>query len=361
MPLRRALAVGVLASAAHAFAPALAPGRGFHKSHRHAALGRGQGEWMQTDDAAVVVREDSLRIPGLEGKPRRPADIRALQKLPSSLELKMQLTPELFRALDTDRSGSVDAGELKAIFSSIFVPDEMDEFGVAITADVLFQRADLDGNGRIDYAEYERLLNMQRNGDEAGGNVYVRWALRAGLLKKDSPLTDGEASILVGNKGFDPLGFATSLKTLRTYREAEIKHGRLAMLAALGWPVSELFHPYLAQLTGSGDLLVKAEGLPEKVPSILNGGLELINPLFFLAVLIFSGTVESVAINKIRADDFTPGDLGFDPLNIYRSVGSAEKQRELELKELNNGRLAMLAVTGYAAQEFLTKVSVVGV
>ena len=68
-----------------------------------------------------------------------------------------------------------------------------------------------------------------------------------------------------------------------------------------------------------------------------------------------------VAINKIRGDDYTPGDLGFDPLNIYRSVGSAEKQRELELKELNNGRLAMLAITGYAVQECATKVSVVGV
>ena len=251
--------------------------------------------------------------------------------------------------------------ELKALFSTVFVPEEMDELGIAVTSDVLLQRADLDGDGRIDYAEYERLMNMQRNGDEAGGNMFVRTALKIGLLKAGSPLADGEASILVGNKGFDPLGFATSLKTLKTYREAELKHGRLAMLAALGWPVSELLHPYLAKLTGSGDLLVKAEGLPEKVPSILNGGLEFINPLFFLGVVIFSGTVESVAINKIRMQDYTPGDLGFDPLNIYRSVGSAEKQRELELKELNNGRLAMIAITGYAAQEFVTKVSVVGV
>ena len=61
-----------------------------------------------------------------------------------------------------------------------------------------------------------------------------------------------------------------------------------------------------------------------------------------------------MAINKIRGDDYTPGDLGFDPLNISRSVGSAEKQRELELKELNNGRLAMLAITGYAVQECTT-------
>ena len=356
--LRNAVAIGSLASAA-AFAPPCAPASRLMRRQGSVSLR------MQTD-----LTVDSIRLKGLEGKARRPADIRAMQELPSSLEQTVKLTPELFKQLDVDKSGSVDLGELQAIFDNIFVADEMDEFGVvaagkaigvAITAEVFFQRADLDGNGRIDYAEYERLMNMQRNGDEAGGNVFVRAALKAGLLKPDSPLADGEASLLVGNKGFDPLGFATSLKTLKTYREAELKHGRLAMLAALGWPVSELFHPYLAKLAGASDLLVKAEGLPEKVPSLLNGGLEFINPLFFLAVIVFSGAVESVAINKIRAQDYTPGDLGFDPLNIYKGVGSAEKQRELELKELNNGRLAMIAITGYAAQEFVSKVSVVGV
>ena len=298
----------------------------------------------------------------LEGKARRVEDIRAMQPLPSSLEQKVRLTPELFRQLDVDNSGTIEVGELKDIFKSpYFESIELDEFAAELTADTLFKRADLDGNGRLDYAEYERLMNMQKNGDEWGGNKYVRAAIKAGLLKPDSPLADGEASVLVGNKGFDPVGFATSLKTLKAYREAELKHGRLAMLAALGWPVSELVHPYLAKLTGAGDLLVKAPGLPERVPSVLNGGLDSINPLFFLATTIFSGAVESAAINKIRGSDYIPGDLGFDPLKIYQGVGSAEKRRELELKELNNGRLAMLAITGYAAQEFATKVSVVGV
>lgn len=48
-----------------------------------------------------------------------------------------------------------------------------------------------------------------------------------------APLTlDGS---LAGDVGFDPLGFAKSAKTLFWMREAEIKHGRLAMLAAIGW------------------------------------------------------------------------------------------------------------------------------
>ena len=45
---------------------------------------------------------------------------------------------------------------------------------------------------------------------------------------------------LAGDVGFDPLGFAKSSDDLMNYREAEIKHARLAMLAAAGWPISEL-------------------------------------------------------------------------------------------------------------------------
>jgi hypothetical protein len=38
------------------------------------------------------------------------------------------------------------------------------------------------------------------------------------------------SSELAGDVGFDPLGFAKSREDLMNYCEAEIKHGRLAML-----------------------------------------------------------------------------------------------------------------------------------
>ena len=69
-------------------------------------------------------------------------------------------------------------------------------------------------------------------------------------------------------------------------------------------------------------------------------------------------TVEATALNRMKAPDAMPGDLGFDPLKLYTGKDSAV-QRDLELKELNNGRLAMIAITWYAAEEFLTKASVV--
>ena len=48
-------------------------------------------------------------------------------------------------------------------------------------------------------------------------------------------------------------------------------------------------------------------------------------------------------------DDYIPGDVGFDPLNLMPTT-----EREFELrrtKELQNGRLAMLAIAGIIAQE----------
>merc|ERR1712188_254331 len=44
---------------------------------------------------------------------------------------------------------------------------------------------------------------------------------------------------------FDPLGFSADCDEgkLAFYREVELKHGRIAMLAALGLVVGEQFHP----------------------------------------------------------------------------------------------------------------------
>ena len=67
--------------------------------------------------------------------------------------------------------------------------------------------------------------------------------------------------------GFDPLGIAKSQTELFALREAEIKHARLAMLAAVGWPASELTHYTVAKLLGMDDLLATNE----RAPSVLNG------------------------------------------------------------------------------------------
>ena len=47
---------------------------------------------------------------------------------------------------------------------------------------------------------------------------------------------------------FDPLGFTSAptftVSEAKRFREAEVTHGRVSMLAALGWLVAEEFHPF---------------------------------------------------------------------------------------------------------------------
>ena len=54
-----------------------------------------------------------------------------------------------------------------------------------------------------------------------------------------------------------------------TSQYTEIKHARLAMLAAVGWPASELSHFTLAKILGLENLLAPNG----RAPSVLNGGL----------------------------------------------------------------------------------------
>jgi hypothetical protein len=58
------------------------------------------------------------------------------------------------------------------------------------------------------------------------------------------PCSDGS---MAGDVGFDPAGFAKSEKELMNYREVEIMLV-FAMLAAAGWPLSELWDAKIANL-----------------------------------------------------------------------------------------------------------------
>jgi len=184
------------------------------------------------------------------------------------------------------------------------------------------------------------------------------------LIPSSSVIGDGS---MVGDKGFDPLGLATSQEKLKNFREAEVKHGRLAMLAALGWPLSEELNGPISKALGMPSLLQPgcsssnaadcAEVL-SRAPSVLNGGLTSVSPIYWIAIIAFSGAVEFYASKIKRGPNYLPGDLGFDPLGLYQGKDPAGKL-DIQLKELNNGRLAMIAITGYAFNEAATKIAVV--
>jgi len=50
-------------------------------------------------------------------------------------------------------------------------------------------------------------------------------------------------------------------------------------------------------------------------------------------------------------EDYTPGDLNFDPLGL--APEDSEEFFEMQTKELQHGRLAMLATAGFVAQELV--------
>jgi len=141
-------------------------------------------------------------------------------------------------------------------------------------------------------------------------------------------------------------------KKVMWMREAEIKHARLAMMAAAGWPLAELLDKPLSKVLGQPYLLEATSG---RAPSLFNGHLfEGPQGIFVGLVTLATAVLELNTLDHVEGlmpSTYVPGDLGFDPLGM---AGQTEKeQKKMQLAEIKNGRTAMLAVTGFAVQEFL--------
>merc|ERR1719498_1661269 len=151
---------------------------------------------------------------------------------------------------------------------------------------------------------------------------------------------------------FDPLGFCSADDItegkIKFYREVELKHGRVGMLAALGFVVGENFHPLFG-----GDIDVPAYLAFQQTP------LQTFWPAVVLAIAIpevfsvFSFNSPSEGGTWSIRSDFESGDLGFDPLGL-KPTDPAEL-KEMQTKELQNGRLGMIAAAGMIVQELVTK------
>ncbi|CAB9522839.1 b binding protein 6, chloroplastic [Seminavis robusta] len=161
---------------------------------------------------------------------------------------------------------------------------------------------------------------------------------------------------LAGDVGFDPFNFAgEDMSNLLWMREAEVKHSRLAMLAVVGWPLAELWDKSIADAAGLPSLLTTSGASP----SLLNGGLAKIDPVYWFAVALLAGIVElsNADVKEAAGADYAPGDCGFDPLGLFPA--DKEGQKQMQTKELKHGRIAMMAVLGFVAQEALYRTPVV--
>merc|ERR1712127_681735 len=157
---------------------------------------------------------------------------------------------------------------------------------------------------------------------------------------------------LAPNVYFDPLGFSDRADDalMNRYREAELTHGRVAMLATIGFLVGEKVEGssflFDSQITGPAITHIT------QVPS-----------LFWAVIIAFIGAYEASRAEAgwvdpadcpvdqpgLLNDDYSPGDLKFDPFGLKPE--DPEEFAIMQTKELQNGRLAMIAAAGFLAQE----------
>lgn len=152
---------------------------------------------------------------------------------------------------------------------------------------------------------------------------------------------------------FDPLGLSNGKDeaTLKQWRDAEIKHGRVCMLAAVGLLTQEILKNPLGI---DGPAIRHLDLVDSKFPEF--------GELFLLLCAFIEGwtiqnkwepRTETKGLKRAARlrDDVEAGDLGWDPLEWYPE--DPVEQAKIRTKEIQNGRLAMLAVAGIAAQELL--------
>jgi len=152
---------------------------------------------------------------------------------------------------------------------------------------------------------------------------------------------------------WDPFGLSTGISEgqLLFFREAELKHGRVCMLAVLGFVVQEKVQIDI----GNGVI---------DIPAIQAFGQANL-ALFWPAFLVACGALELPSFGRLNYETEgvgfgaelmpgeEPGAVGFDPLGL--KPADPEEFLKRKNQEILHGRLAMIAAAGAIAQEVLTQ------
>lgn len=173
---------------------------------------------------------------------------------------------------------------------------------------------------------------------------------------------------MVGDVGFDPMylssipkdfsGFIQppqweekGIPTLYWMREAELKHGRVAMLAWFGWIAADGGFGFPLRFPG-------AMYSVDSIPNSYEAHDILVSQGSMGFMLVVAGLIEfctgAVLVEVAKGDsDREAGDFGLDPLNFLKGKSEEEVNR-MKLRELKNARLGMLAFGGVVTQSALS-------
>jgi len=169
-----------------------------------------------------------------------------------------------------------------------------------------------------------------------------------------------------GDVGFDPLGLSniysdkdwseqvvpdlwpepagrTKISTIDWMREAEVKHGRISMLAVLGWVAVD----FGARFPGAPEAYTSIpNSLAAHKLAVENGSMGVL--LLLVSILEFANG--AAIFDQAKGSGRQPGDFSFDPLGFGKDAKARERYATSEIK---NGRLAMLAFSGIVTQAAL--------
>lgn len=156
-------------------------------------------------------------------------------------------------------------------------------------------------------------------------------------------------------------------EALAWFQNAEIKHGRIAMLATVGFMVqkfgvhfplylgpsgSNAFHPesdaawYLSSSTG-----VTFSDIAKAAPL---DAIQMVPFAGWVQIFFAAAAFECVAFHRqYNLGGRVPGDYGYDPLGFTKRPGGLEstEQKKLRIQEIKNGRLAMMTIAAWVSNE----------
>ncbi|CAJ1376895.1 unnamed protein product [Effrenium voratum] len=165
----------------------------------------------------------------------------------------------------------------------------------------------------------------------------------------DSPLRafENELGVQAPLGFWDPLGLSKDgdVYSFKRRRSVEIKHGRICMLATMGYITPEIAGKFPGYLDPT--IKLKFEDIPNGLAAISKVPLA-----GWIQMIAYAGFCEISAGYDADVNKRTPGDMGWKP-PLFGNNSPEMKQRRLNV-EIANGRLAMMAIIGMFFQDGLT-------
>jgi len=185
---------------------------------------------------------------------------------------------------------------------------------------------------------------------------------------------DGEFGVSV-ETGYKcpPLGARilkdTQPAALKWFQNAEIKNGRVAMVATIGYLTQKLgvHFPLYFGPTGSNCFhpesdqawyLSTSEGITfsDLATAAPLDAIKMVPMAGWVQIFFVAGWFECIGYERQwNQENSIPGDYGYDPLGFTKRPGGLESDelKDLRLKEIKNGRVAMMTMAAWVSDELI--------